>query len=162
MARVSIRGYAQNISLESRRVSLAIASAMEAEGQKIVDLLDGAVKTWNHKPDFGFEITAPGGDLVMVVGTDDEIFGYVEQGTQPHPIYPVRAKMLRFQTGYRAKSVPNIVGSFSGGPSGAIVFRKRVMHPGSKPRNFIPTIFNKRRYIYVQNMQLAIAKATKG
>ena len=44
---------------------------------------------------------------------------YVEFGTRPHEILPVRARALRFQVG------------------GGIVFAARVWHPGTKPHPFV-------------------------
>ena len=45
---------------------------------------------------------------------------YVEYGTRPHLIRPVRAQALRFET-----------------RTGKIVFTRLVRHPGTKPRPFI-------------------------
>lgn len=45
---------------------------------------------------------------------------YVEFGTRPHIIRPVRAKALRFET-----------------RTGEIVFTRLVRHPGTKPKRFI-------------------------
>jgi len=44
---------------------------------------------------------------------------YVEYGTRPHTITPVRAKVLRFEVG------------------GEIVFTRLVHHPGAKPNPFV-------------------------
>jgi len=78
-----------------------------------------------------------------------EIYGYVDKGTRgPYPIPKAgntRAKTLIFQWGgkgsYKAKTKPRVLGSTGGGPSGPIIHRKRVMHPGIKhPRKFTETI----------------------
>ena len=44
---------------------------------------------------------------------------YVEYGTRPHEILPVRAKALRFEV------------------DGKVVFAARVHHPGTKPQPFV-------------------------
>lgn len=53
------------------------------------------------------------------VSANAKYAGWVEDGTQPHPIRARRKKALRF--------VQN----------GAVTFRKSVFHPGTKPRPFM-------------------------
>lgn len=67
-----------------------------------------------------------GGDLTAHVGanpTGEEIgvAYFHHQGTRPHPIYPVRARYLRFPDRR----------------TGQIQFRKRVFHPGTKPNPYL-------------------------
>jgi HK97 gp10 family phage protein len=58
---------------------------------------------------------------------------YVEYGTAPHTIVPVRAKALRFAVG------------------GDIVFAKKVNHPGTKGKPFMePALENNKGYIQDQ------------
>jgi len=45
---------------------------------------------------------------------------YVDQGTQPHTIFPSAAKALRFETAF-----------------GGMIFAKSVKHPGTRPTFFI-------------------------
>lgn len=54
-----------------------------------------------------------------LVGTDRDYAGYVHDGTPPHVIVPVRAKVLRFTT------------------QGRVVFARRVNHPGTRPNPFL-------------------------
>jgi hypothetical protein len=77
------------------------------------------------------------------ISTDDEIYGYVEEGTRAHDITPKRAKRLRFATGGSPKTAPNVIGSTGGRRGSAVVFARRVRHPGSKARNFSKTIADK-------------------
>ena len=55
----------------------------------------------------------------------------VERGTRPHSIVPKRAKALRF--------APGGSGTLSGRPrsGGAVVFARKVRHPGSKAQPFM-------------------------
>lgn len=68
-------------------------------------------------------------------------------GTRPHTITPKNASHLRFQWGgpgsYSPKTRPIARSGGPGRPSGPIVFRKRVNHPGFAPRKFSESI-NKR------------------
>ena len=57
--------------------------------------------------------------LTAEVGPTVEYAVYVEYGTRPHIIRPVRAQALRFEV------------------AGRVVFAKLVRHPGTKPRPFV-------------------------
>lgn len=61
----------------------------------------------------------PGGDFQGVVNSRHPASLYVLGGTRPHPIRPIRARALRFTMG------------------GRVVYAKAVMHPGTKPNNFL-------------------------
>lgn len=69
------------------------------------------------------------------------IFTYVEKGTRPHLIFPKKpGGRLTFIWGgygsYKAKSTPRTIGSQAGGPTGSLVSRPYVRHPGTKKREF--------------------------
>ena len=55
----------------------------------------------------------------VTVGSDVEYAGFVNDGTRPHQIRPVRAQALRFRVG------------------GRIVYAKVVNHPGTRARPFL-------------------------
>lgn len=72
--------------------------------------------------------TSTGGDLEARVGANPagEEVGYAyfhHQGTKEHPIFPVRAKMLRFPDRRSGKS--------------GFVFRHSVQHPGTAPNPYL-------------------------
>lgn len=91
--------------------------------------------TWNRKPEFRID-RARKGNLVAMVYTDNEIYGYVVRGTRPHVITPKAAPSLRFQTGFTSKTMPRKITSRRGGRSGPIVSTRLVNHPGTEPRDF--------------------------
>jgi len=98
-------------------------------------------KTWRHKVRFKRRKAARRGNVIEGdVTTDDEIYGYVTGGTRRHliPKRPLpQGRSLRFRGGkYGAKTRPRVLGSHKGGAGGAFVFRKQVMHPGTKAREF--------------------------
>lgn len=97
-------------------------------------------QTWKKRPPFGIERKG----LNREVFTDDEIYGYVDEGTKPHEIKPKRAKVLAFGGGaYRPKTKVRVIGSTGGGPSGDTVFSKGVHHPGTEAREFTEVIADK-------------------
>lgn len=59
--------------------------------------------------------------IKVVVGSDDKVALWHHEGTVPHVIRPVRAKMLAFYS-YR---------------EGRVVFRSQVNHPGTQPNRFL-------------------------
>lgn len=69
----------------------------------------------------------------FTIGTGVEYAPYVEFGSEPHEIYPRRARALRFEAG------------------GEVVYARRVMHPGTRPRRFVrDVIYNMRgKILYI-------------
>jgi len=91
------------------------------------------VQGWRHRVEF--PIASPA-TYSRRVSTDDEIYGYVNDGTRAHRIRPKGGGVLVFQTPFRAKTVPNQIMSGPGGTGGATVFSRGVNHPGTKARKF--------------------------
>lgn len=77
-----------------------------------------AVSGWKHKPVWRGYVRLTGDRIYISVGTTDEIFKYVDEGTVAHIIRPVKAKMLHWVT-----------------PSGEDAFAKEVHHPGTTAQN---------------------------
>lgn len=97
--------------------------------------------TWQHKPEFQSMVDVSGANVTVLVGTDDPIYKFVDQGTRAHIIEPKRARALAFQGRYTPKTMPRVLASVAGGSSGKTVFRRFVIHPGTKPRHFTDEIF---------------------
>lgn len=103
------------------------------------------VADWKNKPEFQTRKYVKVDSIGMTVfptGEAKEIYTYVDQGTKPHLIVPVHAKLLKFNTGYLPKTLPNPARTVSGGgkATGPQVFAKVVHHPGSEAREFSKTI----------------------
>ena len=126
--------------------------------------------TWQHKVTFT-KIISVMPDVEILVGTDDQIYTYVNDGTKPHPIFAgiytgkSNKKALSFQWGgpgsYRAKTSPRKIGSTTGGPSGPMVALPYVQHPGTKARKFDITIQEKWESRFKRQMEKAMSKAAK-
>lgn len=116
--------------------------------------------TWSHKPSFSIK-RATKNKLVGSIETDDEIYNYVVRGTRRHVIRAKKAPMLRFQTGYRAKTKPGKIGSSGGGATGPFVSAKSVMHPGTEARNFDKIIATENQPKFRKRAESAIKKAAK-
>jgi len=143
----------------------AIMKQADRYGDELLRDFEKTTETWEH--DVKFEKLVdyrPRGPEVFV-GTDDEIYGYVNDGTRPHPIFPVRARALRFQWGgkgsYRPKTAPRVIGSKAGGPTGPIVHRPYVQHPGTEARHFDEEIEKQHGPKFRRAMERAMSDARK-
>ena len=139
---------------------LELLNELRAVGVEIKQDFEKTTATWDRKVAFETQISLSGGAQVEV-STSDEIYGYVDQGTRPHVIRPKRAKALRFQSGYVAKTTPGVIGSSAGGPFGDTVFSRGVNHPGNAPRNFSKGITELWQMKFKRKMQQAMSSAAK-
>jgi hypothetical protein len=121
-------------------------------------------RTWTRKPAFTKQLDITSTFMSVTAGTDNKIYGFVDEGTRPHVIRPKpsnRSKRLFFKSGYRAKTIPRLIGARSGGSFGNVVVAKKVQHPGTAARAFTPTLKRKWRPVFnrrMRQMMVAIAK----
>ena len=148
----------QRLLVEAMRAALE-AAANQAADEIEVDF-QKTTASWTNKPIFE-KLVDLGPPITVLVGTDDEIYGYVDLGTRPHVIRPKRAKALRFQSGYVAKTTPGVIGSSAGGPFGDTVFSRGVNHPGTKARNFSKGITELWQTKFKRKMEQAMSSAAK-
>lgn len=143
--------------LKEDAIRLELLNAMRKAGRGIRKDFQSTTKTWKNKPEFKLTISLRSPGPTVTVTTMDEIYRYVDKGTKPHVIRPKKAKALRFQSIYTAKTTPNVLGSQKGGASGDFVFAQEVHHPGTKPRNFTNLIRDKWKQEYYDLMNTAIS-----
>ena len=123
-----------------QKLARAVTNALDgaAAGAKVD--FETTTATWSHK--VAFQIDKSQADR-RIVGTDDEIYGYVSGGTRPH-IIVAHGKALAFPGGgFRPKTRVRYIGSNKGNKGGAVVFRPKVNHPGTAPREFDEAIAEK-------------------
>jgi hypothetical protein len=143
--------FRQEILNELRKVETLIVKDYQA-----------TTATWNHKFTFEHGIKFPKGSPGVVVETDNEIYGYVTYGTKPHIITAKRpGGVLAFQSGYKAKTTPRVIGSGPGGPFGETVFARSVQHPGTEAREFHETILEKWEPLFSDHMKDALDRGAK-
>lgn len=143
----------KSLAFDPKGMARAIKNGLDgaAKGAKVD--FDVTTQTWKHKPAFKIEEPNP---MQRTVSTDDEIYGYVDQGTRAHRIVARRAKRLRFMSGFRPKTRQGYIGSNQGGTSGGVVFARAVNHPGTKPRKLAAAIAKKWQKQAAVIMQRAI------
>ena len=102
------------------------------------------VANWENKPKFMVVSQNVGlGIMDYKVFTTSKIYHWINDGTDPHLIVPVRAKSLRFQEGYVPKTkTDKIVSSGSGERVGDTIFSQGVTQ-SIKPRDFTGQIRKK-------------------
>ena len=152
--------------LKEDAMRLALLNPMRDFGKEIKKEFEETTKTWDHKVNFEIlrSISSKWGTVEVAVLTDDEIYGYVNEGTRPHIIRPKkRGGKLVFKWGgpgsYAAKTTPGVIGSTSGGQSGSTVAFPYVNHPGTKARNFSKIIKKKMEPRFKKKMEKAMAAA---
>lgn len=140
------------IILDPEAMARAIENTLDGVAKDIKVDFDVTTQTWKDRPAFSTEKR----EGYRSVSTEDEIYGYVNFGTRPHVIMPVRARALRFQTGFRPKTRVRFIGSNVGGTSGPFVGARQVQHPGSEGRAFDETIQSKWDALMQNTFQRAI------
>ena len=142
---------------------LEYLNELRKEGRKIKREYEKTTRTWRNKPKFEMIVGLTrkgGGEASVLVGTDDEIYGYVDEGTPAHWISAKNKPWLLFREKSTPKTTRGRIGSGRGSRSGGWVKKKRVWNKGIKSRNFTPTIAARRKGPFVRNMRRANERAT--
>lgn len=121
----------------------AVDNALQRASNDAAESLNAVVNSWKNKPEFRAQKDqldkSASRYVVLAMGPDKtlSIWGYVDKGTEPHLIFPVKAKALKFRTGYSARTAPIARADVgTGQASGPITYRAGVAHPGNEPRDF--------------------------
>ena len=147
--------------LKSEAMFKALERAADTFSKDILLEFELTTGTWEHKVKFEREVSVGPASIDILVGTDDEIYNYVDKGTREHVILPKGDYPLAFQSGYNAKSTPGLISSKSGGPYGDVVYARGVIHPGTEPRNFDETIKKDMQPKFTKAMNKAMKNAAK-
>ncbi|HLE04997.1 MAG TPA: hypothetical protein VI729_10365 [Anaerolineales bacterium] len=148
--------------IDLARLQRELRDALDHTANIVRDDFQKTVKTWEHKPSFrkeGPRLTGTG--LEVSVSTNQEIYTYVTRGTRPHLIRTRRARRLRFQTGFKAKTRPRVISSRAGGASGPVAFARAVQHPGTQARDFDIEIARRRQKNHENLIRLAIRRSVR-
>ena len=147
--------------MSDRGMRIRFINGMKRVGKGMLEDFESTTRTWDHKPSFSMNMSLRGIGPAVLVGTDDSIYRLVNEGMKPRIIRPVRAKMLRFQVGYQAKTVPGVIGSRPGGSYGKVVFAKEVHHPGFEGRKFDDLIVTRWKPRFKDEMHRVMREAIK-
>jgi len=105
---------------------------------RMVKKLTYVTRTWKHRVEFKTQVLSEStGGARLSVGTTDNVFAYVNEGTRAHWIRPkTRGGRLAFNTKFSPKSLPNSLQAFKGSSGPPVGFATEVWHPGTKARHF--------------------------
>mgnify|MGYP001457108663 CR=1 FL=1 len=135
---ISARAIKTGRPLQSSIFREEIEKALKSLEKDALTDFQRTVVTWKNKPTFTSKISLHN-PLSLEIGTEDEIYGYVDLGTKPHIIRAKTPKGLFFKGRTKKgkpKTTPNIVQAFPGQPGEGLVNIMQVNHPGNKPRKF--------------------------
>jgi hypothetical protein len=147
--------------LDVEGIVQALANAMIEFTVEVKDDFEKTTATWEHPVTFSQEVEVGPNKIVSSVLTIDQIYAWVDKGTEGHFVPKTPGPILRFQGGYKAKSMPNVIGSTAGGSFGPFFFSKGHWVKGIEPRNFDKAIAEKMTPIFKQRMQAAMKQAAK-
>lgn len=128
--------------LKEDALRLQLLNAMRKAGTQIKHDFQATTETWKHKVKFEqvISLTLPG--PFVIIETDDEIYGYVNDGTEPHEIWAGAytgksdKTVLAFSSQFVPKTQPGIIGSNPGFVGERDTFVPMVNHPGTEACNF--------------------------
>jgi hypothetical protein len=149
------------------RFRLEMLNEMRKVGTEVKRDYEKTTATWKHKPKFEVVVSLTGPGPVLLVGTDDEIYRYVSEGTKPHPIFAgiytgkSDKKVLAFPVRSAPKTRPGQLRSMPGFKSKKKLFRPYVMHPGTKPRRFEEAIKKLWTKKFKRRMEAAMSRAIR-
>lgn len=141
-----------------------LLAALEAEVDSVAagmteDYLD-ITATWDHAVVFE-RVKETQGELTVIVYTDDEVLGYLNNGTRPHVIEPRPDnphQKLFFERDYTRKTSPRTIGSFAGGKHGPMVVSEGVFHPGNPAFAFDEAITAFWQPVFQERVQAVLAE----
>lgn len=143
-------------SSDFSRLPGAIKRGMREAAEAVKKDFELTTQGWKHEVEFTIE---PTGDYDLTVSTDDEIWKWTNEGTDPHIIMPKTAKRLRFAVGGSPKTRVGSIISSAGSRGSTVVFRGAVRHPGTKARDFSGQIARKWRRGVAPFIRAAIEEA---
>lgn len=149
-------------ALKVAEIYKAIESRAEGVKKGVLKDFQSGVKDWNHKVEFEAEVIVnPNGGVSIIVDTGDKIYFFTHEDMPPHEIRAKPGHKLRFQGTYTRKTIPGVIQSRSGGPSGEFIYRDFVMHPGSKGTHAATIILKKWKPFFEREMQRALDEGAK-
>ena len=140
-------------------LSPAVRRLVAEEAVEVRTDYERTVKTWKHKPIFVIRWNKD--RTGATVGTDNDIYKFVDEGTKKHPITPHGNYPLRFTIGGQAKTRVMTINSFQGAKGSKSVVARAVEHPGTKARKFTPVILRAHKRMFAKRLQQEITRMAK-
>lgn len=133
----------RGLLLDPARLVRGLENGLTAAAKATKIDFDVTTQTWRKRPDF----TIKDQPSERIIATDNEIYGYVNDGTRPHIIVAKNGKSLAFKWGgkgsYSPKTAVRVIGSGASSQSGSIIRPRAIHHPGTDAREFDQVIADK-------------------
>lgn len=115
-------------------------------------------RRWSETPEMEIEEI---GEFEQEISTDDKRYIWTNEGTRPHTIRAKRVPYLKFQRGFRSKTVPGKLTGRAGARFGGYASKKAVKHPGTSPRNWTKLVSERSQARLAKNVPKALARAVR-
>ena len=166
MASVKITGiFPKRANLiDQRKLKREVNIALDRTGNLIRGDFRRTTRTWSARNKASFGKIGPkffGKEFGIEVNTKSRIYFFLTRGTKRHFVAPRRAKALRFQAGYSAKTTPRRIGSRGGGSFGPTRFSLGHEVSGIKARDFDKEIAKRRQATLNKLLRAAFFRASK-
>jgi hypothetical protein len=151
--------------IKAAEFNRAITEMLVETDKGILKDFSDTTGTWKHEVGFkhGHSLTSTQGRAYT--STADEIYHYVNDGTPAHRIPKAGNARLAFRWGgkgsYKPKTQPGRFGSKPGGPTGPVVHKAWVWHPGTSARKFDELIAKRWRTLLPRALRNALGKGAK-
>jgi len=122
----------KGLVFHARALARAVENTLEAAAKDVQVDFGVTTQTWKHKPEFTIEREAG----QRIVSTQDDVYGYVSEGTRPHVITAHGRGGLVFGVPSSPKTHVRAIGSGRGSRGTTIVHARQVHHPGTEAREF--------------------------
>ena len=160
---LTITSNSTKVSARYRRIARKLPGALDDGvhelAQEALGLYQKTTATWKRQPTFEAQHRSTGR---WTVGTDDRIYGWVDQGTRPHIITARNALVLRFTVPFTAKTKPRHITSYAGSRGNQWVSKRSVQHPGTQARHFSKTIHDRVQQRAANKLRAKLLEATSG
>lgn len=167
-ARVIKNTFRQQLIQTDKRLRAELHGALEITARELKTDHENAVSDWKHKPRFLIRKVIKKDRLDYWVGADRRrkkealIWLWVDEGTRPHKIRAKNAPMLRFQTGYSARTAPVALAHVGDGQAhGDWRSKQEVNHPGTDAREFTVTFRRKTEPKFRKRVENALRRAVR-
>jgi len=168
--KISARVFVPEMVMNAEFIRFLIVQKMQSKSApEVRKLFMQTVQGWENQPNFLQKFVNSPNRISAEIWPSasnqaGKIYNYVNNGTPAHVIRPRRAKMLRFQVGYRAATRPRMLSSRAPSRFGEYASSFGVNHPGVEAREFDKTIVEEYTDTFVRDIQdvIKVAKVRRG